>query len=284
MFDSTGRATRLACAAALALGAPAQAQEVHVFSDGKPFAAVDAGNAARGRVKDERKARHRLGERPDAAAIAAAHAAAFLRCGLDESKYPADKPATAGEIDYFVRDATYLPVAGTSKIILLGEYERGKAMIDLDQHAVITPQCPAGVRTMFWSHDTSRVAFATQQVQGVDFHGASRALWTARFDKAQDLYYFDSAHPDAGLRKLMALPSEKVLDMLLPDKAAHVLVLSQRESRDLRSPRKWWRALTGSPATKIDVVLRKVDLQGRTLETVTVATSVASGAAHFVRE
>lgn len=283
MTDSTLRA----CAAlALLLGASwATAQEVHVFSSGKPVAVLDeAANELRGRPRDERKGRKPLGERADAAAIASAHAAAFLRCKLNESKYPPEKAATPEEIAYFVKDATYIPIAGTHKAILIGEYVRGKAIVDLDKHKIMTPQCPAGVRTMFWSFSTDRVAFATQEVAAINFYGDSRSLWTAKFKPAQDIFYYDSAHPEAGFHKLMSLPDERVLDMILPDKGDHVWVLSESERMDLRDPRKWLRAAAGTPATKMDINLRKVDMRGNVVETIEIGRSVAAGAAHFVRE
>jgi hypothetical protein len=265
-------------------GGAARAQEVHVFSEGKPYPISEDINAAFAPARDERKPRRPLSERPDAGAIAAAHSAAFLHCGLDESKYPPDKAPGPEEIDYFAKDASYIPIAGTRKIILLGEYARGKAIVDLDKHKILTPQCPAGVRTMFWSYSTDRLVFATQAVTGINFYGASRALWTAKFSDAQDLYYFDSTHPANGFRKLMSLPDEKVLDVLLPDNTDHMWVLSQAERVDLRNPGKWMRAVAGHPSSKMDVYLRKVDLQGTVLETVEVARSVPDGTAHFVRE
>jgi hypothetical protein len=275
----------LACAAlAQTLGAmPARAQEVQVFSDGRPFAISDEINARFAPARDERKARRHLDERRDAAAIASAHNAAFLHCGLDESKYPPDHQSGAEGIHYFAKDATYIPIAGTRKIILLGEYARGKAIVDLDKHSVLTPQCPAGVRTMFWSYSTDRIVFATQAVTGITFHG-SRSLWTARFNEAQDLHYFDSTHPAGGFRKVMSLPDEKVVDILLPDNTDHMWVLSQAERMDLRNPRKLLRAISGAPATKMDFTLRKVDFKGNVLETVDVARSVPDGTAHFARE
>lgn len=260
----------------------AHAQQVQVFSEGKPLAMVDEGNGTRLRVHDARESRRPLGDRPEGPAIAAAHAAAFVRCGLDDIATAADKPIGPEERDYFVKNASYIPVKGSNKIILIGEFSRGKAIVDLDRLAVITPQCPAGVRSLFWSHDTERFLFATQQVERIDFHGDSRALWTGKFGEPQDLWYGDSAHP--GFRKLMSLPKERVLDVMLPDKADHVWVLSQTEKMDLRHPRKWLQAITGAPARKMDIVLRKVDLQGKTLETIPVAQSVAAGSAHFIRE
>src|SRR2546430_1355916 len=83
------------------VGAPLHAQEVQVFSGGKPYAISEEINAAFAPARDERKARRPLDERHDAAAIAAAHAAAFLHCGLDESKYPPDKAAGPEGINYF---------------------------------------------------------------------------------------------------------------------------------------------------------------------------------------
>ncbi|MBC7684759.1 MAG: hypothetical protein H7176_05965 [Bdellovibrionales bacterium] len=261
------------------------AQEVRVFSEGRQIAVADeAANELRGRPRDERKARKALAERADATAIAAAHAAAFLHCGLNESKFPPEKASTPEELNYFVKDATYIPIAGTHKIILLGEYSRGKAIVDLDKHSIQTPQCPAGVRTMFWSFSTDRVVFATQEVSKIDFHGASRAFWTAKFNPAQDVFYFDAAHPAAGFHKLLTLPDEKVLDMLLPDKADYVWVLSEAERMDLGDPRKWLRAAAGAPASKMDITLRKVDLHGAVLERVEIARAVPAGTAHFVRE
>lgn len=276
-----------ACASMmLMLAAPwVTAQEVHVFSRGEPVAVLDpAANDLRGRPRDERKARQPLAGRPEAAAIAAAHASAFLRCGLDGAAYPPEKPAAPGEIAYFVKDASFIPIAGTRNIILLGEYARGKAIVGLDKNTILTPQCPAGVRTMFWSFSTDKVAFATQEVTAIKFHGNSRALWTAKFRDAQDVFYIDSTRPEAGFIKLMSLPDEKVLDMILPDKADHMWVLSQSERIDLGNPRKWLKAAGGAPMTKMDITLRKVDLNGNALETHEIARSVPVGTAHFVRE
>ena len=276
---------RACAAAALLLGATqASAQEVQVFSEGKPFAINEEINASFAPARDERKSRRHLTDRNDALAIAQAYTAAFLHCGMDESKYPPNKPAGPEELNYFTKDATYVPIAGTKKAILLGEYGRGKAIVDLDKHTLLTPQCPAGVRTMFWSYSTDRVVFATQAVTSISFYGASRALWTAKFNDAQDLYYFDSSHAAAGLRKLMSLPDEKVVDVLLPDNTDHLWVLSQAERIDLGNPRKWLRAAAGSRSTKMDFFLRKVDLKGTILETVEVARSVPAGMAHFTRE
>jgi hypothetical protein len=265
-------------------GIGASAQQVHVFSDGKPFPDVDAGNAARPRAPDERKARRPLSERPDALGIASAHAAAFLHCGLDESHYPPEQTPAREQLDYFVNAGSYVPIPGTGKIIVLGEFERGKAVLDSANFAVLTPQCPAGVRTMFWSHNAGRVVFATQHVDKMDFHGNSRALWTARYHPAQDLFLMEAAHPEAAMRQFMRLPDEKVLDVLVPDSGEALWILSASEKLDLRSPKKWWRAISRDPARKMTILLRKVDLQGKTIEQTTVATGVAAGAAVFVRE
>ncbi len=258
-----------------------QAQQVQVYSEGKPVQLADEANGTRPRVHDERAARKPLADRPEGAAIAAAHAAAFVRCGLNEAAYPADAPISPEEADYFVRNASYIPVAGTNKIILIGEFSRGKAVVDLDKVAILTPQCPAGVRSVFWSRDTDRIIFATQHVEKIDFHG-SRKLWSASFREPQDVWYSDSAHP--AFRKLMSLPKERVLDVMLPDKADHVWVLSHAEKLDLRSAAKVIKAVSGAPARKMDILLRKVDLQGKTLETIVVAKAVATGSAKFVRE
>ncbi|MES2315998.1 MAG: hypothetical protein V4631_00760 [Pseudomonadota bacterium] len=275
----------IGCAAVVLMGAgPALAQEVHVYSFGKPYAINEEVNASFAPARDERKARRPLAERADAGTIAAAHSAAFLHCGLSESKYPAAKVAAPEELNYFAREATYIPIPHTKKIILLGEYVRGKAIVDLDKHKVLTPQCPAGVRTMFWSYNADRVVFATQAVTGINFYGESSALWTAKFNPAQDLYYFDSTHAGNGFRKLMSLPDEKVLDVLLPDNTDHMWVLSQTERIDLRSPGKWLRAASGNASSKMDVTLRKVDLKGTVLETIDVARSVPDGTAQFARE
>ncbi|SHG98877.1 hypothetical protein [Massilia sp. CF038] len=270
----------LLCAAA----ASASAQQVHVFSDGKPYLEVDAGNASRSRAPDERKAQLPLEARPDASAIAAAHAAAFLACGLDESKYPAEQAPLKEQLDYFVKTATFVPVPGSSKLILIGEFGRGKAVVDTAPLRVITPQCPAGMRTLFWSPGAKRVVYATQHVDKIAFHGDSRAMWSADYGPAQDLYLVDGADTDAPLHKLLRLPDEKVLDVLVPDSGATLWVLSASDKLDLRSPRKWWRALVREPVRKMDIVLRQVDLHGKTLEQITVASGVAAGAAQFVRE
>lgn len=266
----------------LSMAAVAQAQQVQVFSEGKPVATADPDNATRARGHNERVLRRALGDRGEAPAVAAAHAAAFVRCGLDEADYPPDKALTPEERDYFVKNASYIPIAGSNKIILIGEFARGKAIVDLDKMAVLTPQCPAGVRSLFWSHDTSRIIFATQQVEKINFHGNSRALWTATFKEPQDVWYSDSTHQ--GFRKLMSLPKERVLDVMLPDKADHVFVLSHTEKLDLRSPKKMLQAVAGTPARKMDILLRKVDLHGKTVDTIIVAKDVASGSAQFVRE
>lgn len=264
------------------LGSGLHAQQVQVFSEGKPVATVDEGNGTRLRAHDEREARQPLGDRPEGPAIAAAHAAAFVRCGLNEAAYPPEKPISPEERDYFVRNASYIPVKGSNKIILIGEFSRGKALVDLDKLAVLTPQCPAGVRSLFWSHDTERIMFATQQVEAIEFLGDSRALWTARFREPQDIWVSETAHP--AFRKLMSLPNERVLDIMLPDKADHVWVLSQSEKIDLRKPGHWMKAVSGTPARKMAIFLRKVNVQGQTLETITVAQGVATGSAQFVRE
>ena len=272
----------LLAAALLATFASATAQQVQVFSDGKPVATVDEGNGTRLRAHDERASRKPLGERADGQSIATAHAAAFVRCGFNEESYPPQKPMTPEERDYFVRNASYIPIAGTNKLILIGEFSRGKAVIDLDKLSVLTPQCPAGVRSVFWSHDTSRIIFATQEVEKIAFHGDSRALWTATFKEPQDVWISETANP--GFRKLMSLPNERVLDIMLPDKADHVFVLSHTEKTDLRSPAKLWQAVKGTPVRKMDILLRKVDLQGKIIDTISVATGVAAGSAQFVRQ
>ena len=278
----TSHVAPVLAALALTLPAAAHAQQVHVYSDGKPFLDVDAGNASRARAPDERKARHRLADRPDALAIAAAHADAFLHCGLDESRYPPGQPPQPGELDYFVKEASYVAVPGGHRIVVVGEYGRGKAMVDTDKLAVVTPQCPAGVRTVFWSPAVERIVFATQQVEQIAFHG-SRALWTATYHPAQDLYLVEAG--EAGpMHKLLSLPKEKVLDVLVPDKADHIWVLSQTDKLDLRGAGKLLRALSRNSARKMDIFLRKVDLHGKTLEQIEVARGVAAGSANFVRE
>lgn len=268
----------------LAFAGGAHGQQVHVFSDGKPYPEVDAANAARARAPDERKARRPLAERPDALGIASAHAAAFLQCRLDETHYPPAEVPAREQLDYFVKVGSFVPIPDSGKLILLGEFERGKAVVESANFAILTPQCPAGVRTVFWSHDARRVVFATQHVNRIAFHGDSRALWTASHDPAQDLFIMDSAHPETPMRKWFSLPTEKVLDVLVPDGGDHLWVLSGSEKLDLRSPKKWWRAISRDPARKMDIVLRRVDLQGKTLEQITVARGVAAGAAQFVRE
>lgn len=281
------RSTCRVCAGlALALAATlAAAQEVHVFSGGKQVAVADeAANSLRGHPRDERKARRPLSERVDAGTIAAAHAAAFLHCGLNEAAYPPAKPASPEEISYFINNASYLPIPGTHKLILVGEYGRGKAIVELDRHKIETPQCPAGVRTLFWSYSGERVAFATQEVSRIDFYGGSRALWTAKFKQAQDVYYLDAAHPGAPFHKVISLPDEKVLDLLLPEQADYLWVLSEAERSHLRDPRKWLQAAAGTPVTRSDITLRKVDLHGAVLESVEIAHALPAGTAHFVRE
>lgn len=276
------KAIRMAALLLMTAAALAQAQQVQVFSEGKPVAMADQGNATRVRGHNEGAARKPLGDRPEGPAIAAAHAAAFVRCGLDEALYPAEKAITPEQRDYFVKNASYVPVAGTNRIILIGEFSRGKAIVDLDKIAVLTPQCPAGVRSLFWSHDTSRMIFATQQVDKINFHGNSRALWTATFKEPQDVWYGDGAHRE--FRKLISLPKERVLDVMLPDKADYLFLLSHTEKIDLRNPKRMWQAVSGTPAKKMDILLRKVDLQGKILETIIVAKGVATGSAQFVRD
>lgn len=272
-------------ALATLLSAPASAQEVRVFSDGRAMSVIDpAANELRGRPRDERKARKPLSARSDAAQIAAAHADAFLHCGFKEAQYPAGKEAAPQEASYFVKEATWLPIPHTKKIILLGEYARGKAIVDTDKLRILTPQCPAGVRTMFWSFNVDRIVVATQEVSRIDFHGGSRAMWTAKFKDAQDLWFYDSKHDVAGFRKLASLPDEKVLDVLVPDMGDFVWVLSHSNRVDLGNPRKMLRAVTGTPSETMDITLRKLDLHGAVMETVEIARAVQAGSAQFVRE
>lgn len=265
----------MACAAALLGALPVQAQEVHVFSQGQPYAINDEINAAFAPARDERKARRPLGDRNDAGAIAAAHAAAFLRCG-GGAKHAA---GVLDEQNTLLNDASYIPIAGTHKLILLGEFARGKAIIDLDRHTVLTPQCPAGVRAVFWSYSTSRVVFATQAVTGISYYGANNALWTAKFNDAQDVYYFDSKHGN-GFRKLISLPNEKVLDVLLPDNTDQLWVLSESVSTGLSKQRE----AAGTPASRMDFYLRKMNTSGAVLDTLEVARAVPDGSAQFARE
>ena len=275
-----------ACSALLLmLGlAPAHAQEVQVFSEGKPFAISDEINAAFAPARDERKARKPLGERADASAIAAAYVAATLRCGVSgSSSAPADKGGGPEEL-LLVRDGAYIPIAGTRKIILLGEFARGRAIIDTDKRTVLTPQCPAGVRSMFWSYSAQRVVFAAQAVTGIDTHGAGSALWTARFAEANDVYYIDMTRAGAKFRKLYSLPDEKVLDVVLPDNTDHIWVLSQAERTNLPNPNRKVRLATITPEVKMDIYLRQIDLKGNVLDTVEVARAVPDGSAHFVRD
>lgn len=266
----------------LALGVcAAQAQQVQVYSEGKPVAVADPGNAARARIRDERKSRRPLAERPDAVAIAGAHSAATVRCGLDESKYPAERAASPQESAYVAGHSSYLPVPGSAHILLMDEYQRGKAIVDPGKLAVITPQCPAGVGAMYWSHDHARILFATQPVTSIDFPGGRRAMWTARFAKVQDVWVFEEGQR---FRKLITLPKEKVVDIYVPDGGGAVWVLSQVEKLDLRTPRAWMRAASGTPARKVDVVLRQVGMDGKVIATIPVARGVATGFAQFIRD
>ena len=260
----------------------AQAQQVQVISEGKPVALADAGNASRARIKDERRGRHRLAERPDALAIASAHAAAMLKCGLDEAKYPPEHPPTPEELAYFAAHTTYLPVAGSKDILLIGEFLRGKAVLDVEHIAVHTPQCPAGVGAMYWSAAGARILFATQAVTQINFPGGSRALWAARFARSQDIWQYDSG--SRRFHKLLTLPNEKVIDMYVPDSGAAVWVLSQTEKLDLRTPRSWLRAASGAPGKKMDITLRQVDAAGKVVSIIEVAAGVPTGFAHFIRE
>lgn len=262
---------------------PAWAQQVQVFSDGKPIPVADAANASRARIPDEHAGRRPLAERPDAQAIARAHALAVVRCGLDESRYPAEQAPTPEELAYVAAQGSYLPLPGGKEIIFIGEYLRGKAVVDPEHLAVHTPQCPAGVAAMFWSHDTSRIMFATQAVTGMQFHG-SRLLWTARFAPAQDVWVYAPGHEGKHFRKLISLPKEKVVDIYLPDGSDQAWILSQTDKIDLRTPRAWLRAASGTPTRKMDILLRQVDARGQIVSTVTVAQGVANGLAQFIRE
>jgi hypothetical protein len=272
--DFTMRA--MVCAAALMAWGATQAQEVQVFSKGKPYAISDEVNAAFAPARDERKARHPLGDRNDAGAIAAAHTAAFLRCGVGDAKHAG---GVIDEQNKLLNDASYIPIAGTHKIILLGEFARGKAIVDLDKHAVLTPQCPAGVRSVFWSYSTKRVLFVTQAVTGITYYGAKNALWTAKFSETPDLYYAESK-PANSFRKLISLPNETVLDVLLPDNTDQFWVLSQSVSTELPMP----RGDNSAPGLRMDIYLRKIDTMGTVLDTVEVARSVPDGKAQFARE
>lgn len=268
----------------LALSASAaQAQQVQVFSDGKAVPLADSANASRPRIPDEHKGQRPLAERPDAAAIAKAHAAAIVRCGLNEKGYPPEHAPSPEELAYFARQSSYLPIANSKDILLVGEYLRGKAVIEPDPLKVHTPQCPAGVGAMYWSPGAARVMFATQAVTAVNFHG-SRALWTAKYAKVQDVWQYRGGQNGQRFHKLISLPNEKVVDMYVPDNSDTVWLLSQTEKLDLRKPRHWLRAASGSPARKMDILLRQVDASGKVVTTIPVASGVATGFAHFIRE
>lgn len=274
--------TMVQCGLLMLLCVPAaQAQQVQVISEGKPVALADAGNASRARISDERRGRRPLAERPDALAIAKAHAAAMLKCGLEEGKYPRDHPPTPEELAYFAAHTTYLPVAGSKDILLLGEFLRGKAVVDAE-HVVHTPQCPAGVGAMYWSAAGTRILFATQPVTQIDFPGGDRALWTARFARTQDIWQYDSG--PKRFHKLLTLPGEKVIDMYVPDSGDSIWVLSQTEKLDLRTPRSWLRAASGAPNKKMDITLRQIDAAGKVVAAIQVASGVPTGFANFIRE
>ncbi|QYF93359.1 hypothetical protein KY495_22245 [Massilia sp. PAMC28688] len=269
----------------MALCAPAAcAQQVQVYADGKPVAVADAANAGRAPIKDERRARRPLAERPDAQTIAKAHAAAVLRCGLDESAYPPEVAPTPQELAYFVGHNSYLPVTGTGDIMVMGEYLRGKVVVDPSSMTVQTPQCPAGVAAMYWSASARRVLFTTQPVTGMAFPGGSRLLWTASYGKMQDIWQYNAGAQGPRFHKLLSLPNEKVSDMFVPDSGEVVWVLSHTTRSAWRAPRTWLRALRGKPAREMDIVLRQIDGQGRVLSVVPVASGVLNGYAHFVRE
>lgn len=270
-------------ASVLCLAIPAvRAQQVQVFSEGRPVAVADAANTARARIKDERKARRPLAERPDAIAIAKAHATSMLRCGLDESKYPPDRIPSPQESAYAAAHASYIPVPNTTLLLLMDEYQRGKAIVDTEPLAILTPQCPAGVGAMYWSADGAQVAFATQPVTGMEFPGGSRALWAASFAKVQDVWHYDSG--GKRFHKVISLPKEKVVDIHVPEAGGAVWILSQVEKLDLRTPRTWLRAASGTPARKMTIVLRQVDLKGNVIAKVTVADGVSAGFAQFLRQ
>lgn len=267
------------------LGLPVvQAQQVQVFSEGQPVAQADPANASRARIKDERRARRPLNERPDALAIAKAHAAAMLKCGLDETGYPAEQLPGPQELAYSAAHTSYLPVAGSKDLILLGEYLRGKAVFDPERLVVHTPQCPAGVGSMYWSATGKRVLFATQPVTHIHFPGGSRALWTARFAKTQDIWQYVAGHEGKPFIKTVTLPNEKVIDMYVPDEGETVWVLSQSEKLDLRTAASWLRAAGGTPVKKMDIILRQLDAHGKEVTRISVATGVRTGFAHFIRE
>lgn len=260
------------------------AQQVQVFSEGKPVAMADAANAGRARIKDERRARRPLAERPDALAIAKAHAAAVLRCGMDETVYPPDKAPTPEELAYFAGHHSYLPLAGSKDIMVMGEYLRGEVVVDPDSMTVQTPQCPAGVAAMYWSASANRVLFTTQPVIKMDFPGGSRLLWTATYGKLQDIWHYQPGADGRRFHKLISLPNEKVTDMFVPDSGDAVWVLSYTEKPAWRAPRTWLRAVRGKRAREMDIVLRQIDGKGSVVSTVAVATGVLNGHAHFVRQ
>jgi hypothetical protein len=260
------------------------AQHVQVFSDGKPVAVADAANAGRARIKDERRARRPLAERPDALAIAKAHAAAVLRCGLDESKYPPEQAPTPEELAYFAGHNSYLPVAGSRDIMVVGEYLRGKVVVDPDSLTVHTPQCPAGVAAMYWSASGNHVVFTTQPVTQMAFPGGSRLLWTATYGKMQDIWHYQPGADGKRFHKLVSLPNEKVTDMFVPDSGDALWVLSYTEQSAWRAPRTWLRAIRGKPARQRNIVLRQIDGKGNVISMIPVASGVLNGHAHFVRQ
>lgn len=273
---------RGALCAALAMQC-AQAQQVQVFSGGKAVPVADSGNASRPRIPDEHTGRRPLAERPDATAIAKAHATSTVRCGLDEKNYPAEQAPSPEELAYFGSHTSYMPVVNSKDILLIGQYLRGQAVIEPEPLKVHTPQCPAGVGAMYWSVGATRVMFATQPVSAVNFHG-SRALWSAKFGKVQDVWQYRSGAAGQRFHKLISLPNEKVVDMFVPVEGDSVWLLSQTEKLDLRHPRTWLKAVSGTPARQMDIILRQVDGSGAVVTTIPVASGVATGFAHFIRE
>ncbi|MFL6656975.1 MAG: hypothetical protein ACJ8GW_02785 [Massilia sp.] len=283
MTEFTRRALGAALLSAFA-AIPALGQEVQVLSHGAPYAISDEINASFAPARDERKSKRPLSARSDASTIANAYLDAFLRCGVNEANYPSNQAPGAAEAETVIENGTYIPIAGTHKLLLLGEFMRGKAIYDIDKRKVLTPQCPAGVRSMYWSYSTDRAAFAVQAVTGVSFAGDARSLWTARLGDGQDIYFINTRAQGAKFRKVFSLPDEKVLDVLLPDNTDHFWVLSQSERISLPNPNRLVHAAAGAQTPTIDINLRKVDLKGNVLETTEVARAVPEGTAHFVRE
>lgn len=218
-----------------------------------------------------------LASREDARKIAAAHAAAFLDCGVDQSP-PRAIGGDEKSLTKFVETTDFIALRDAHKILLLPQFGRG-GIVNLDNYAIETPQCPAGIVNTYWSERAARILFVIRKVKAISYQRPDSTLWDAKFGSAFELVAVDGT---SGMRKLLSLTEDKVLDAQVSEFSDAVQLLTMDETMSIANPRNWLYALAGHPPVTSTIFVRQIGWDGRAPAKATLARNVPFGSARFV--